>query len=301
MSNNGHQRPPPRGYPAPPAQPAPYPATSPSVSSLMIPNDGPFGQASYGFLGPGPNTRGVPAWDALGPLSQSTPNNRGAIARIVAGQTISVADLRAVPNVVGRDLALVLGLTVEGLEEDFVTDEAVDSAVTACITWGLGSAEFRAEVDWIDGTVITIPAEQINIRATYERTFVGDTDPACPPAFCLAAGFAYGCRGKNSNPARLTKYVEILDTNGTQQIKIPNFATSFNVVLVTPSTTAQVDVFGFGAGLANRVVITAPSSNVSQYDVENAFPLRNGARFLKVTNTNQSGPLRAYVIFGLSL
>jgi hypothetical protein len=273
---------------------------SPSLETLMLRGHPAAGQVGYLPLGPGPNTLGIPSWDPTRPLSQSTPNNRGAIRRIEAGQILNVADARMVPNVVGEDISVVLGLTVEGDDEDFLVDAPVDSLVRACVTWGLGSAEFRAELDWMNGTILTVPAEQINVRASYKREMLG-SDPGPCPVFCLAAGFAYGRVGKNSNPARLTELVQLDAPGDSKQIRIPNFATSFTVVLVEPSTSAQLDVYGFGTGYSNRIMITSPMSNVGQFDVENAFPIRNGARFVKVTNVNTTGELIAYVIFGLSL
>ena len=275
---------------------------TPGVRTLMIPNDGPYGQQSYLPLGPGPNTRGVPSWDPTRPLSESTPNNRGAIREIHAGQSLAVADARTTPNKVAEDINVVLGISTIGVEQNSVTDEPVDSLVRACVRWGIGSAEFQAEVDWLNGTVLTVPAEQIYVSARYDRFFVGGSDPATPPVFCLSAGFAYGRAGKNSNPSRLTERVTVLTPGDSQELRIPNFATSFTVVLVEPSTSAKVEVYGFGRAFANQINIVSPMSNVGQFDVEDAFPLRNGAKFVRITNTNSgSQSLYAYVIFGLSL
>lgn len=261
-------------------------------------------------LGPGPNAPGnaprLATWDAIGPLSWSSPNNQGATKEIQPGQTnIGVADLRAPSWVIGTTIGVVLGAQPQGDEDDFLDLASfLHSNIRATIVWNVGSAAFRAQCDWMNGTQIAVQAAQVQVYADYIlRGFPNEPDPLCGdfPNVNLAAAFTYGGIGRSSNPARLTELVQIADSGGVSRIRVPPFATSFNVQIVRPQTSAQIDVLSYGALYRVRHNITAPLANVGQDNHESAFPLRNGARFLEVTNTNQSGPLMAFVVFGLAI
>lgn len=247
--------------------------------------------------------------DVTNPLVHSSPNNRGAVVSVRPGQMgVAIADMRAQPNI-GRGMDVVLGSQQDGLLEEFV-DEAsfLDAYARATVKWSIGSASFLARCDWIEGTQLSLGAEQISVSADYflrgyssaEPNFVPDASCCKAPSLLLSAGFAWGTTGRNSNGARLTELVEVAP-EGKVRIPIPPFAISFTVALADPSTTATVDVVGYGTKFKNRVEITGPMTNVNQTDSENAFPIRGGARFLEVINPTSDSTLLAFVIFGLSL
>jgi hypothetical protein len=110
----------------------------------------------------------------------------------------------------------------------------------------------------------------------------------------LAAGFAYG--GAGASPARLTEIVQV-EPGGRESVPIPPWAMSFAVV---PDAALQLEVLTFGPGFSPKYIVNAPLSNQFQSNIENAFPLVNGARCIEVTNLSATNPLTAFVIFDLS-
>jgi hypothetical protein len=272
-------------------------------------------------LGHGGNVTAIPSWDKLSPLSEATDMNRGGSNRVSEGQpAVVVADLRPPGWAVAHNLIVALGIRPVGRPESLVTTGFVDSSVKALIRWGIGSAQFEARVDWLNGTQLVIAAEQITVSAEYTRRTYPEVEtnpllclpndnaePRKPICYDVSAGFAIGAVGKHSNPSRFTEIVQIDSTtapNNKQRIAIPPFAISFTVLVVGAESgnVAQADVFGFGTSYFVRHVVAAPETNAAQLNTEFAFPLQNGAQFVEITNTKGTDtPLIAFVVFGLAL
>jgi hypothetical protein len=201
----------------------------------------------------------------------------------------------------GHLIAVTLGIELASESAGLpVVDDAVYSAVRAKIEWGVGDAHYEAEVDWQNGTQLSISAENIELAAIYVKA----TDPAAPaddpvfPTYRLNASFSYGNVGRNSNPARLTELVQITEVDGTARIEIPKFAISYTVIAdrLTTYDTRQIGYSTvYGAEFSKTTV-----ENNTLPATENIMPIANGMRFIDITNTN-AGPMSAFVIFGLAL
>jgi hypothetical protein len=199
-------------------------------------------------------------------------------------------------------IGVQLGIRLEkGRPADYKTDALfVLPSVVASLKWGIGSVEFAAECDWMHGTQIGLLAENVAVAARY----VKNTRPWAPeesevqPSFLVSAGVAYGTMPRNSSGARLTKIAQLENTNDTIDFPIPPFAISFTVIPFFGAAVA-VSVRSFGLYAADYAIAT-PLSNAGQHNVENSFPLFNGAEFLTVQNIQQQ-PAVAAVVFGLAL
>lgn len=269
--------------------------------------------------GPGlpPGCGIVPVVDAQDPLAGLVDANRGASADLCPPldgcrhSVVSVLDTRTWTGcVTARDLIVTLGRRrsrqkdgpppIDDLEGQFVLPR-----ITALLQWGIGgSANEEAEVDWQHGTQLTIGAQNVIVQARYDVITPDGVsfDPCDLPAFTVNAGISRGTIGVNSNPARLTRVAQVTTPGDTVRFEIPNFALSFSVlVLGENEQSALVEQVAFGTAYRTGHAFTSPTSNVDQYNVENAVPLWNGAEFLDVTNTNEAGSLTAFVIFGLAL
>ncbi len=255
---------------------------------------------------------GAAVHDAIAPLTDQTPNNRGfkVIVRPPKGP-LAIAQpagiLRAPADGCSRAylLNVTLGLALEKPLEDFVQEQVfVLPMLRAVLKWGIGSQEFTAEADWLHGTQLTIEAEAVEVSARYlKNTLPWDPvpdDSAIYPNFIASAGVGYGNIGRNSSAATLTELAQIEDMNGQVDIPIPPYATAFTVLPVSDASVA-VEQMAFGTAYATRHMIATPLSNAGQYNVENGIRVWNGAQFLRVTNLNEDAPAIALVVFALAL
>lgn len=258
----------------------------------------------------------VPTVDAQDPLGPIPDANRGASADVCPpidgcrSAVVDVLDTRTWSGCsVSRDLIVTLGRRrtrnpngpppVDDLEGQFVLPR-----LTAFIQWGIGgSANEEAEVDWQHGTQLSIGAQNVIVQARYEVITPdgGTFDPCDLPLYTVNAGVSRGTVAVNSNPARLTRVVQVPTPGDKVRISVPNFAISFTTLVLGEGVGALVEQVAFGTAYRTQHTYGSPTANVDQYNVENAIPLWNGAEFLDVTNTNDEGPLTAFVIFGLAL
>lgn len=213
------------------------------------------------------------------------------------------------PNCVrGELIGVVLGLCRVDEPADLtgITNQGYYlPAVRAHLWWGLGGVTFNATCDYIHGTVVGLVAEGVRVCAEYvcwKRSIPDDLLPpkTCLPCYKVKAGFGYGARNYNSNPARLTEFVVVKTAGDTERIEIPPFAISVTVQPIGTSSVS-IDVLGYCEKPIVHYDIATPLTNAGQHNVENALPLYNGAVYIDVKNENESEPLEAFVIFGLAL
>lgn len=248
----------------------------------------------------------------VGPLAEASAGSRGSGAELpppasnaydsvygkVIGRSVGLVDVDTGACQSGATIAVVLGLEVSSAQNTLRTG-FIYPHVRAEIEFGIGTVNFKAYADWINGTVLSVPAENINVSAQY----IKQTNPTEPdttteyPTYRVSAGLAYAGAGHNSNPARLTELVQIETQGGFQQFEIPAFAISWT--LVSPVDTT-VNVVGQGDEYDLEYEIAGPPTNAGQHDVENSFPIPNGTRFIQVFNSGAE-PLTAFLIFGLAL
>lgn len=178
---------------------------------------------------------------------------------------------------------------------------SVQPLIRAHIKWGTGSnGEFEAEVDFVNGTQLSFPAETITVIGKYLVTH-GDNEinpeALCKlPTFELNVGFGMGAVGKN---ATLTEFVSIKEPGAKKTIQIPQYATVFTVQ-PTEDSSAIARMFGFAKNLATKYRFTA-GGGPDEFGIGQNIRIFNGARFLEITNDNASGTLDTFIIFGLAL
>jgi hypothetical protein len=254
--------------------------------------------------------------ETVGPLDGLKPLNRGnsivltpPTANIdpAVGVDHTVCAAQSQCDVTAQVIGVMLGIELEGqsnLSQDSLQAAFVYPSVRAIVDWGIGGTSFRAELDYLQGTQLSICAENIRIGAKYMKNTLpwNQSVETNAPSFRVSAGFGYNGIGRNSNPARLTELVQIEQQNDTQIVQIPQFAVSMTALVVDGGMSAQVYGFGSSYSIAWDPIGENQAVNDVQYNVENAFPLFNGARYVEVTNiSDQGSPLIAFIIFGLSL
>ncbi len=137
--------------------------------------------------------------------------------------------------------------------------------VTALIEFGIGGAMQEVEVDWLNGTAISLPMNAVNIVARY--TFLEDQDfsTSAPDDLRLRATI---CRGR-SHFARPTRTISIGE--GVTSINIPKFAK--NVFVAPRIELPGLTAYGFYSSgklvelsaIANQSALTCMQAQTSQF------------------------------------
>lgn len=285
-----------------------------------MPNFGGYVQSLWNMINgshPGPCRPGcgcpLDVIQANRPLVDQAASNRGAIIEVdpppdtvLNGETVTrICEVRTT-CAQGELLSVTLDQSIRGGAEATTAFDVADFVwpnVRARIMWGSGNGSFQAECDFLNGTQLSIAAESICVDAVYRKVTMAAADVESWAAAPINArvAYAYGNVGRNSNPARLTELVELPGGTGNiANVLIPPFATSFTLLPVANNTDLTARVFGFGSSLFVDYDTVGTLSNTGQYNVENAFPLFNGARYIQI-NDGTSDPGYVFVVFGLAL
>lgn len=245
-----------------------------------------------------------------GPLGKTfTPRNRGGSKEICPGQrNVSIVEPHIPSCVVGQTFAIVLGIDFGKPQVELVGGATVApffAGIRAIVIWGIGGAcSFRAEVDWLEGTVLRVPADNLQtVSAEYvvKQLFpdVPEPDPRLLPPAEVSVGLAYdGGGGWNSSPARLTEAVLLRTADEVASIPIPKFAISATI-LSDGDQTVQASVVGLG-GVRARYDALMPSGS-NRYVVENAIPIPNGSDRVELRIPTLASATVVQAIFGLAL
>jgi hypothetical protein len=156
--------------------------------------------------------------------------------------------------------------------------------VTAILRWGAGGAQLTAELDWLHGTIVSVPGSYLEVLARH------DGAPAAAPAR-VSATMGYGPRA-GSGCACTFRTLDYGTLSGVPSSHVvPSWATS-GVVLFNAVGAATVDL---------KVVDDAngPMFTMAGVAVGTEFPIPNGAATVELTAT---GTVNAsFIRFALAL
>ena len=242
----------------------------------------------------------IPEPPTFRPLAGAQQNNRGAavlvnLPTVGAPASVTVPSLVETPKHTGDDAEMVTVTCGLALPADFpIGSDFVE--VVGTIEFGTGGAIFRAEFDWLAGTVFAIPTStcRVTARVNYELT-------ADPTTITLMAALGYGQGMPHTvSPLRRTFAFDIA-AGGTQaDIRIPSFATAVSLVH-GPDVFAAVDYLVIFAGANGRTALyryNSASNLGNQRDGQ--FPIPGWATHMLLTNQGAT-PTAPSLIFTLSL
>lgn len=159
--------------------------------------------------------------------------------------------------------------------------EAVDAttinnipAVVGLLRWGNDGHQTEAEIDFVDGTQITVEGSYVRLSAMIDRDAPGNGDPM--PG--VLAGAHIGYETPAVGPVTRTRYF-VLDENPTRTLPIPPFANEVHVYRAGNPGSVLVELLD-----RSGAVIADTSTNGP---IE--FRLPNDARFVRVTNLEVLG------------
>lgn len=180
-----------------------------------------------------------------------------------------------------------------------------DPRVYGEVIWGVGGAEFKASFDWINGTVLTLPANYVRVVAIVpDNSASSFTPPHVAPIFELAAGISYGSPPAHANRARYSvPLAAALAADTDVTVEIPNFAIGFSVQGPTASLpinlTQSEDTSGGAGAVVNVENVFSGNQNSSDQKV-NTFPVANGAQFLRVRSSGGATLAQVVIVFDLA-
>lgn len=180
---------------------------------------------------------------------------------------------------------------------------ALGFACTAKVNAGAGGITQEAEVDWVQGTVFSLPMNAVNVIAKYQQSNNIPTD------LRLSASI---CKGKVAGrPPTRTFVLPVVTNPGgggfSDPIRIPNFARS--VMLVdTLNNAGGVSVYNATTHLIlqrNNNVGATSCAFVNGNDLlqfgSNGYPIPDGARYFVVSVDGVQPTASPTAIFFLSL
>lgn len=257
------------------------------------------------------------------PLGGARANNRGgSITLNVGDPSFSTGrtfnSIVETPKNAGDDaesIIVTLGRIFVTEPDDTILAD-VNWKATAILTWGVGGASFEAEIDWMQGTTLVLPA-------SYARVSLRITSSSSGQEFNIifAASLSYGTptSGRFAAPARLTETVVSEAGNigvlgvsgggdsGSTLMLIPAFANSFNVQSATddpavPNPNIGISFTGFPAAFSGTQVQRYVNNTNLAGQGEQWFPIPNGATLIRLENLSLAEETRAtQVIFNLAL
>ncbi len=233
----------------------------------------------------------------LRPLTGSPANNRGRTISFPPMDEFGVFSI-------GENRRLVLETPKQSSDEaeaitvtlGYSCDDQLPAGqqepvlVVARITWGVGGAQFVADVDWDQGKTFTLFASSIRIEAIYTVAvpFLGN-----PPTLELSAAVAYGTRGFSANALKLTKNFGNVFAATTAVTEIPRWATA--VTVLTSVAAAQVNfqktITAFGSAILPSVLVGASNPK--------PIVIPNSAAYYTVSGLGAGGTVSAVFELGL--
>ena len=165
------------------------------------------------------------------------------------------------------------------LLQQFPADTIFAPAVRGIVEWGNDGVETIAEFDFLAGTVLSLSAGSLRVKAQLEADTVIDEAFVRPN---VVAHLGYYPRGGQN--AQRTRATAALAENESEQIAIPPFARSVQVVGNSTAAGGPLrellvsGLFGPGTPLAHVL------SSAGTFEI----PLPQGARLIDVTNRGET-------------
>lgn len=247
---------------------------------------------------------------ALRPLSGAPANNRGntvffnptdfdvSIAAEYEQVQLVVETPRGAADE-AEDILVTLGREWVNAEAPFVATPLHRNVTyhTAIVEWGVGNANFRAEIDWQRGCTFAVCASYVRVSVR-SRLVITNPGWPVPPSEALAAGIGYG---RTDNDIKFTQFVN-LDAAGagaTAELETPRFATAFGVTATTNLPLVDVLLL-VGNNLNDEMGFRYQGTTNAEVQGPNMFPVPASAN--RLTITNQSGVfLNIAIVWNLSL
>ncbi len=180
---------------------------------------------------------------------------------------------------------------------------------TALISFGVGGCVQLVEVDWVNGAMLQLPANAIDVVARqYNNQPPGYVIGATSDGIELSVTVAHGAIGTPSATRSIHFYLEstAVPASAYTFIKIPPFARYFIPVqgyqgngLVTGADIEYVQCGSSWAGGGGPTVLTQTKGD-TLFNFGGVVPLVPMAKYLRVANASAADVVSGVIVFGLA-
>jgi len=155
------------------------------------------------------------------------------------------------------------------------------------LEWGNDGTETEAEIDYVNGTVITLSAASVRLTVELEASVDVQDDSFIPPTVRAHIGYL----PRANMPAQRTRVLQLAQEGSTGFLGIPPFAKRVRITSDDPA-----------GALSGFFIDLAPQSTCQAFDASGLIdlPIPNGARTIFIENDGE-GPVNVCAIFELWL
>lgn len=188
-------------------------------------------------------------------------------------QTILKLDEWGFPEV----WTVTLGLE---FQQPALIPQAVNFEVTAILQFGTGGAVQEVEVDWKNGTTITLPFNALNVIAKYNAPIFARGGGTIPPSLRLRVTLAKGAL-QNSEPTRSYSFQSDEDLI----VSLPKFAKS---LFLCPTDLNALSPFAF---YTQDWIVRFVSNDASPIGASATYRISQCVSWIDFTNQLVGGPM----------
>lgn len=179
---------------------------------------------------------------------------------------------------------------------------------TAEVVFGVGGCAQSLEMDWVNGAMVQVPANAIEVVARqYKDQYTGHVPGITTDAISLSVMVAHGNVGVPSATRSFEFYLDVLGSGANRVfIKIPPFARYFIPVqgyqgngLVTDANTSFVQTGSNWTGGCGPTVLTN-TLGTSLGDFSGAIRLVPMSKYVMITNLSAANVLSGSLVFVLA-
>lgn len=179
------------------------------------------------------------------------------------------------------------------IRDDLQTFNGLD--IAAIVEFGAGGSTQTIELDWSNGTQISLPMNAVNVIAVVRSVTAFNSEG---PGLHLGVQLSRGRRGGSIPPRFTIASAVVMPIAGIQTFQIPNFAK--NVVLIADDLGSTSKLYNVGVDVAANTGLPSGGTDVAVLDGTqllsgNKLPVIGGARSVIVTNG--SGASFTYSIY----
>jgi hypothetical protein len=248
---------------------------------------GSFGEAGYAY--PGAPTQGPF-------IGRGIP--------IGLGKRDTVIDTMTVGRI-GESITLCLSVYDEKPPNHQSDPPNLDAPLVADITFGAGAGSERCRVDWLNGTLITIPAGSVKVEAEYPD--MGKVDGVAVAALAQHVGciISAGIRAPSTGMlplARLTRRLGVVAPGELTSVVdvVPRRGHSVSLLTTDPDAVGAIELaLRTTANATPRLKDARTIARVAPL-TGRELPLPNGTRSIEVVNRARA-PVALTLIYGIAL
>jgi len=171
------------------------------------------------------------------------------------------------------------------------------SELVALLTMGVGGTAYLAEVDVMQGQVLSVLASLLRVDVAFRRIPNGGALPVPAPTWFVGASVAEGVVSHGIRPQRTISTHETMLVGvppiGIALHTIPPFATTLQIVAVPSASQLRVDIEGIGGLVSAQYLLVSYPSAV--------LPLPTGSRQVRLWNQGMANIVSHSLVFGLAL